>query len=124
MKWLKIWKANCRYDELKDGFQPSEVGHLKVPPVNCDIVTDKKSYLMHPIAKNYLNIFLKKDIKIDQDYILVTSDVWKCFKHYGGNEIPRYMRAIKGQDDIVDVSLISFEILYFFNSSFKRIERG
>jgi hypothetical protein len=103
---------------------PPEIGRVVIPPANGNIVSEKKGFLMQPPFKNYLNIFLKKEIKIDTDYILVTESVWRHFRQYEGNEIRRYMRTVKNLGEIVDVQLIHFEVLYFFNSSLKRIERG
>lgn len=53
---------------------------------------------------------------------MVNGAIWDRLKHYGGNEIRRFMSP-SAQGDMVDASLVQFEILYFYNSLFKRIER-
>jgi hypothetical protein len=98
---------------------PDNFGGFAIPPVNIDLVTERKGLLHH--AHPHLNTVLKKGLTYGKDYFLVGPDLWPIFASYGGNMIERQLWDSPTDGKQVDVSLNCFELVFVSHRLFDRL---
>lgn len=78
----------------------------QLEPINTDLKIEQEKFLLHKEDENFhYNVLLKKEIQVQEDYILISQKMWKKFldNYPGGIEIKRYAYRDKFDNKSVEV---------------------
>ena len=108
-KWLKKWKAFISFDEFEAGKPVIEfTNNLNPGNISIDsLLLDPKTFYHDFTAPNaYNNNIIKENLKIDEDYKIVSCHIWKFLSRiYPSRPFRRFQLQTRNGMEEIDIKL-------------------